>query len=36
MDISTYISLTYIVGTGIAFSGKMVWEALANATGMEY
>jgi GPH family glycoside/pentoside/hexuronide:cation symporter len=36
MDISTYISLTYIVGTGIAFSGKMVWEALRNATGWEY
>ena len=32
MDISTYISLTYIVGTGVAFSGKMIWEALKNAT----
>ena len=36
MDISTYISLTYIVGTGIAFSGKMIWEALSNATGWDY
>ena len=36
MDISTYISLTYIVGTGIAFSGKMIWEALKNATGWDY
>ena len=36
MDISTYISLTYIVGTGIAFSGKMIWEAVYAATGMEY
>ncbi len=36
MDISTYISLTYIVGTGIAFAGKMIWEALAGATGWEY
>ena len=36
MDISTYISLTYIVGTGIAFSGKMVWEALYAATGWDY
>lgn len=36
MDISTYISLTYIVGTGIAFSGKMVWEALYGATGWDY
>ncbi|MBO4391262.1 MAG: MFS transporter [Lachnospiraceae bacterium] len=36
MDISTYISLTYIVGTGIAFSGKMIWEAVAGATGLDY
>ncbi|MBQ6540023.1 MAG: MFS transporter [Oscillospiraceae bacterium] len=36
MDISTYISLTYIVGTGIAFAGKMIWEAVYNATGMDY
>lgn len=36
MNVSTYISLTYIVGTGIAFSGKMLWEALYNATGMDY
>lgn len=36
MDISTYISLTYIVGTGIAFSGKMIWEALYGATGWDY
>ena len=36
MDISTYISLTYIVGTGIAFAGKMIWEALYNATGWDY
>ena len=36
MDISTYISLTYIVGTGIAFAGKMIWEGVHAATGMEY
>ena len=36
MDISTYISLTYIVGTGIAFAGKMVWEMLYNMTGWDY
>lgn len=36
MDISTYISLTYIVGIGIAFSGKMIWEAVYAATGMDY
>ena len=36
MDISTYISLTYIVGTGIAFSGKMIWEAVQAATGWDY
>jgi len=36
MDISTYISLTYIVGTGVAFSGKMVWEAVWAATGWDY
>ncbi len=36
MDISTYISLTYIVGTGIAFSGKMIWEMVYSATGMDY
>lgn len=36
MDISTYISLTYIVGTGIAFAGKMLWELLQSATGLEY
>ena len=36
MDISTYISLTYIVGTGIAFSGKMIWEFLNSATGWDY
>ena len=36
MDISTYISLTYIVGTGIAFSGKMIWEALVGFTGWDY
>ncbi|MBQ9030739.1 MAG: MFS transporter [Parasporobacterium sp.] len=36
MDISTYISLTYIVGTGIAFAGKMLWEALQGATGWDY
>ncbi|MBQ9828701.1 MAG: MFS transporter [Lachnospiraceae bacterium] len=36
MDISTYISLTYIVGTGIAFSGKMIWEAVQSATGWDY
>ena len=36
MDISTYISLTYIVGTGSAFGGKMVWEAVYAATGWDY
>ena len=36
MDISTYISLTYIVGTGIAFGGKMIWEAVYAATGLDY
>lgn len=36
MDISTYISLTYIVGTGIAFAGKMIWEGLYAATGWDY
>lgn len=36
MDISTYISLTYIVGTGIAFAGKMLWEALNGFTGWDY
>lgn len=36
MDISTYISLTYIVGTGIAFAGKMIWEMVQAATGWEY
>ena len=36
MDISTYISLTYIVGTGIAFGGKMMWEALHAATLWDY
>lgn len=36
MDISTYIALTYIVGTGIAFGGKMIWEAVQAATGLEY
>lgn len=36
MDISTYISITYIIGTGIAFSGKMLWEALQGATGWDY
>ena len=28
MDISTDIALTYILGTGIAFGGKMIWEAV--------
>lgn len=36
MDISTYISLTYIVGTGIAFASKMIWEAMVGATGLDY
>ena len=36
MDISTYSSLTYIVGTGIAFAGKMIWEALQGMTGWDY
>ncbi len=36
MDISTYISLTFILGTGLAFSGKMIWEVVYGATGWEY
>lgn len=36
MDISTYISLTYIVGTGIAFAGKMIWEMVQGMTGWDY
>lgn len=36
MDISTYISLTYVVGTGIAFAGKMIWEAVWASTGWDY
>lgn len=36
MDISTYISLTYVVGTGIAFAGKMIWEAVWAATNWDY
>ena len=36
MDISTYISLTYIIGTGIAFAGKMIWEGVQAATGWDY
>ena len=36
MDISTYIALTYILGTGIAFGGKMIWEAAYAITGMDY
>ena len=36
MDISTYISLTYILGTGIAFAGKMIWEGVQAATGWDY
>jgi len=36
MDVSTYISITYIVGTGIAFGGKMIWEMLYGATGWDY
>lgn len=35
MNISTAISITYIVGTGFAFSAKMVWQAVAAATGMD-
>ncbi len=35
MNISTFISITYILGTGIAFSGKMIWQAVAAATGMD-
>ena len=36
MDISTYIALTYILGTGIAFGGKMIWEAVYASTGLDY
>lgn len=36
MNISTYISLTYIVGTGVAFGANMIWSALAGATGLDY
>ncbi len=36
MDISTYISITYLLGTGIAFSAKMLWSALSTSTGLEY
>ena len=36
MDISTYIALTYILGTGIAFGGKMIWEAVYANTGWDY
>lgn len=36
MDISTYISITYIIGTGIAFAGKMLWEGLQSATQWDY
>ena len=28
MDISTYISITYFLGTGIAFSRKLLWEMM--------
>ena len=28
MDISTYFSITYILDTGIAFIGKMLWEMM--------
>jgi Na+/melibiose symporter-like transporter len=36
MNISTYISLTYIVGTGVAFGANIIWTQLANMTGMDY
>ncbi len=36
MDISTDIALTYIVGTGIAFGGKMIWEFAYTMTGLDY
>ncbi len=36
MNISTYISLTYIVGTGVAFGANIIWTSLAKATGMDY
>ncbi|MCD7785579.1 MAG: MFS transporter [Oscillospiraceae bacterium] len=35
MNISTFISITYILGTGIAFSGKMIWQAVSEATGLD-
>ncbi|MCD7725663.1 MAG: MFS transporter [Clostridiales bacterium] len=35
MNISTFISITYILGTGIAFSGKMIWQAVSSAAGLD-
>ncbi len=35
MNLSTAISVTYILGTGIAFAGKMVWQWLAGLTGLD-
>ncbi len=35
MNLSTAISVTYILGTGIAFAGKMIWQWLAGLTGMD-
>ncbi len=35
MNISTFISITYLLGTGIAFSAKMIWMAVASATGWD-
>lgn len=36
MNLSTYISLTYIVGTGVAFGANIIWTKLAEITGMDY
>ncbi|MCD8293755.1 MAG: MFS transporter [Clostridia bacterium] len=35
MNLSTAISVTYILGTGIAFAGKMIWQWLSDLTGMD-
>lgn len=36
MNISTYISLTYIVGTGVAFGANIIWTKLYEMTGWDY
>ncbi|MCD8286297.1 MAG: MFS transporter, partial [Clostridia bacterium] len=35
MNLSTAISVTYILGTGIAFAGKMIWQWLSEITGLD-